>query len=106
MLYSIKHDTVFKPPGRGRTADLSRPAFQEIFCAICRSFHVPETRAVLQRVRPGGRETGGVGYRVLRIATASVRTGFAMTSFLYEVRCVDGGGVRAPRPTERIQEVR
>ena len=85
MLYSIKHDTVFKPTGRGRTADLSRPAFQEIFCAICRSFHVPETRAVLQRVRPGGRETGGVKYGVLRIATGAVRP--RNDSFLQEVRC-------------------
>ena len=42
-----KHDSYSKPPGRGRTADLSRPAFQKNFCAICRSFHVPETRAVL-----------------------------------------------------------
>ena len=25
-----KHDSYSKPPGRGRTADLSRPAFQEI----------------------------------------------------------------------------
>ena len=68
-----KHDSHFKPPGRGRTADLSRPAFQKNFCAICRSFHFPETRAVLQRGRPGGRETGGVRYRVLRIATGAVR---------------------------------
>lgn len=68
-----KHDSHFKPPGRGRTADLSRPAFQKNLCAICRSFHVPSPRAVLQRVRPGGRETGGVRYRVLRIATGAVR---------------------------------
>jgi hypothetical protein len=42
-----KHDSHFKPPGRGRTANLSRPAFQKNFCAICRSFLFPETRAVL-----------------------------------------------------------
>ena len=56
-----------------------------------------------------------------RIATASVRTGFAMTWFLQGVRCKSGradrgvrpygedarlsGGVRAPRPTEGLQEV-
>ena len=33
--------------GGGGTADLSRPAFQKNFCAICRSFLFPETRAVL-----------------------------------------------------------
>lgn len=58
----------------GGAADLSRPAFQKNFCAICRSFHVPETRAVLQRVRPGERETGGVRYRVLQIVTGAVRS--------------------------------
>ena len=29
-------------------------------------------------------------------------TGFAMTGFLQEVRCKSGGGMRAPRPTERF----
>ena len=33
--------------GGGGAADLSRPAFQKNFCAICRSFLFPETRAVL-----------------------------------------------------------
>ena len=42
MLYDIKHDTLFKPLGRGRTADLSRPAFQEKriptpVCALARN---------------------------------------------------------------------
>ena len=36
----------------------------------------------------------------MRIATASVRTGFAMTCFLQGVSARLGGGVGAPRPTE------
>ena len=40
-----------------------------------------------------------------RIATASVRTGFAMTYYTRSA-VVIGGGVRARRPAERLQEVR
>ena len=36
----------------------------------------------------------------MRIATASVRTGLAMTVFLQGVSARPGGGVGAPRPTE------
>ena len=46
---------------------------------------------------------GAAGMRI--IATASVRTGFAMTYYTRSA-VVIGGGVRARRPTERLQEVR
>ena len=45
-----------------------------------------------------GAKDGGYG---LPQPVTSV-TGFAMTGFLQEVRCKSGGGVRAPRPTERF----
>ena len=41
----------------------------------------------------------------MRIATACVRTGFAMTGVLQGVSARLGGGVGAPRPTEGLQEV-
>ena len=41
----------------------------------------------------------------MRIATAGVRTGFAMTVFLQGVSARLGGGVGAPRPTDGLQEV-
>ena len=41
----------------------------------------------------------------VRIATASLRTGFAMTRFLRGGAAVFGGGVRAPRPTDVLQGV-
>ena len=42
----------------------------------------------------------GAGAWVLRIATASVRTGFAMTRFLQGVRYKAGGRTEASAPTE------
>ena len=42
----------------------------------------------------------GAWGRGMRIATAGVRTGFAMTVFLQGVSARPGGGVGAPRPTE------
>ena len=36
------------------------------------------------------------------LRTSGIGHWFAMTGFLQEVRCKSGGGVRAPRPTERF----
>ena len=41
----------------------------------------------------------------MRIATAGVRTGFAMTWFLQEVRGLLGGRTGASAPTEALQGV-
>ena len=68
-----KHDSHFKPPGRGRTADLSRPAFQKNFALFVVPFMFPRPGPCCRGRGPGGRETGGVRYRVLRIATGAVR---------------------------------
>ena len=42
----------------------------------------------------------------MRIATAGVRTGFAMTGFLQGVRCNSGGRTGASAPTEVYLAVR
>ena len=51
---------------------------------------------------PLGKGAMGTG---VRIATASLRTGFAMT-YTRSAVVIGGGGVRARRPTERLQVVR
>ena len=73
LMLSMESMIKIQAAGAGEDGRPFPSRFPEKFCAICRSFHVPETRAVLQRVRPRGRETGGVRYRVLRIATGAVR---------------------------------
>ena len=52
---------------------------------------------ILENDRPGAGRFWRVGSLELRIATASVRTGFAMTGFLQGVRCAGRCGERTER---------
>ena len=46
-MLSLESMIKIQAAGAGEDGRPLRPAFQKNFCAICRSFHVPETRAVL-----------------------------------------------------------
>ena len=61
---------------------------------------------ILENDRPGAGRFWRVGSLELRIATASVRTGFAMTVFLQGVRYGIGGRTEASAPTERVECLR
>ena len=61
---------------------------------------------ILENDRPGAGRFWRVGSLELRIATASVRTGFAMTGFLQGVRYGIGGRTEASAPTERVECLR
>ena len=57
---------------------------------------------ILENDRPGAGRFWRVGPLELRIATASVRTGFAMTGFLQGVRWLVGGGAYGCHPTDSL----
>ena len=53
-----KHDNPFKPRGRGRTADLSRPAFQKIFALFVVPFFFPRPGPCCRGRGPGDGKQG------------------------------------------------